>query len=149
MNAHADRLDLVSPAMQDMVRAGRAITATDYYAAVDVITKLRETMAAFFERYDLMMTPTTAALPWPTTEPFPPMIDGQSAGPRGHAVFTVFANMAGCPAISIPCAPSAAGLPIGFQLAGATGQDEMLCGIVAQYQSIRPWAGRWPSVAGI
>jgi aspartyl-tRNA(Asn)/glutamyl-tRNA(Gln) amidotransferase subunit A len=132
--------------MQEMARAGRAVAATDYYAAVDVITKLRETMAAFFEAYDLMMTPTTAALPWPAAEPFPPVIDGQVVGPRGHAVFTAFANLAGCPAVSIPCAPSAAGLPIGFQLVGAIGADEMLCEVAARYERIRPWSDRWPRI---
>jgi aspartyl-tRNA(Asn)/glutamyl-tRNA(Gln) amidotransferase subunit A len=139
LSAHADRLDDVSLAMQDLARAGRGLSATAYYEAVDVMTALRQSIDIFFSGYDLLMTPTTAALPWPATEPFPPNIAGQAVGPRGHAVFTAFANMAGCPAISIPCAPSAAGLPIGFQIAGAIGQDETLCDIAAQYELIRPW----------
>lgn len=139
LNQHPDRQNLASPPFQEMARAGRAVSGTDYYAAIDVVTKLRETMTAFFERYDLMMTPTTAALPWPAAESHPPLIDGQQAGPRGHAVFTAFANMAGCPGISIPCAPSAAGLPIGFQLVGAMGQDEFLCDVALQYERLRPW----------
>lgn len=143
-NQHTDRFELASPAFQDMARVGRAMSATDYYAAIDIVIKLRETMTAFFERYDLMMTPTTAALPWPARESHPPLIDGQPAGPRGHAVFTAFANMAGCPAISVPCAPSFLGLPIGFQLVGPIGQDEMLCDIAAQYERISPWANRRP-----
>jgi aspartyl-tRNA(Asn)/glutamyl-tRNA(Gln) amidotransferase subunit A len=146
LDKHPDRLNDVSPAMQELARAGRASSATTYYAAVDAIIRLRESMAVFFSSYDLMLTPTTAALPWPAAEPFPPTIDGQSVGPRGHAVFTAFANMAGCPAVSIPCAPSSAGLPIGFQLVGAMGRDDMLCDVAAWYERVRPWAGRWPRV---
>jgi aspartyl-tRNA(Asn)/glutamyl-tRNA(Gln) amidotransferase subunit A len=146
LSKHPDRLNDVSPAMQELARAGHALSATAYYAAVDAMIRLRESMAAFFSGYDLMLTPTTAALPWPAAEPFPASIDGQSVGPRGHAVFTAFVNMAGCPAISIPCAPSSAGLPIGFQLVGAMGQDDMLCDVAGQYERVRPWVDRWPPV---
>jgi aspartyl-tRNA(Asn)/glutamyl-tRNA(Gln) amidotransferase subunit A len=59
-------------------------------------------------------------------------------------VFTAFANMGGCPAISVPCAPSKSGLPIGFQLVGAIGQDETLLDVAAQYERTRPWTIRSP-----
>jgi aspartyl-tRNA(Asn)/glutamyl-tRNA(Gln) amidotransferase subunit A len=130
--------------MQEMARAGRALTATDYYAAIAIVLALRQQLAAFFTRYDLILTPTIAALSWPAAEPFPPTIAGQAVGPRGHAVFTAFANMAGCPAISIPCAAAKNGLPIGFQLVGAVGRDELLLAIAAEYERLRPWAGRRP-----
>jgi aspartyl-tRNA(Asn)/glutamyl-tRNA(Gln) amidotransferase subunit A len=130
------RFGEISPPMQDMARAGAALSATAYYAAVDVITQLRQTLHAFFARTDLIMTPSIAALSWPAAEPFPPTIAGQSVGPRGHAVFTAFANMAGCPAISIPCAPSKTGLPIGFHLVGRVGHDDMILAAAAQYEAL-------------
>jgi aspartyl-tRNA(Asn)/glutamyl-tRNA(Gln) amidotransferase subunit A len=130
--------------MRDMARNGSAVPATTYYGAIDVITQLRRTLHAFFARYDLILTPTIAALSWPAAESFPPAIDGQAVGPRGHAVFTAFANMGGCPAIGVPCAPSKSGLPIGFQLVGAIGQDEMLLAVAAAYEQLRPFAGRRP-----
>ena len=135
LKGYADRLNEISPPMQDMARAGAALSATAYYAAVDVITQLRQTLHAFFERTDLMMTPSIAALSWPAAEPFPPAIAGQSVGPRGHAVFTAFANMAACPAISLPCGFSRGGLPIGFQLVGAIGQDETILTAATQYEA--------------
>ena len=136
MHGYADRFNEISPPMQDMARAGAALTATAYCAAVDVITRLRQTLHAFFEHTDLIMTPSIAALSWPAAEPFPPMIAGQSVGPRGHAVFTAFANMAGCPAISIPCASSKSGLPIGFHLVGRVGHDDMILAAAAQYEAL-------------
>jgi aspartyl-tRNA(Asn)/glutamyl-tRNA(Gln) amidotransferase subunit A len=141
---YADRLSELSPPMQDMARNGAAVSATAYYGAIDVITQLRQTLHAFFARYDLILTPSIAAPSWPAAEPFPPIIDGQAAGPRGHAAFTAFANMGGCPAISIPCTPSKSGLPIGFQLVGAIGQDNLLLDIAAQYERARAWTIRSP-----
>jgi Asp-tRNA(Asn)/Glu-tRNA(Gln) amidotransferase A subunit family amidase len=61
-------------------------------------------------------------------------------------VFTAFANIAGCPAISIPGAPSKSGLPIGFQLVGAIGQDETLLDVAAAYEQLRPWSDRRPAL---
>jgi aspartyl-tRNA(Asn)/glutamyl-tRNA(Gln) amidotransferase subunit A len=134
MKDYAGRLNEISPPMQELVRNGMALSGTAYYAALDIIIRLRETLHDLFTRFDLILTPSIAAVSWPAAEPFPPIIDGQSVGPRGHAVFTAFANMGGCSAISVPCAPSQTGLPIGFQLVGDIGQDETLLAVAASYE---------------
>jgi aspartyl-tRNA(Asn)/glutamyl-tRNA(Gln) amidotransferase subunit A len=139
---YTDRLDEISPPMREMARAGAAVSATAYYGAIETVMRLRQTLHEFFTRYDLIVTPSIAALSWPAAAPFPPLIDGQPVGSRGHAVFTAFANMAACPAVSVPCAPSRNGLPIGFQLVGAIGADETLLGVAERYERIRPWGNR-------
>ena len=73
------------------------------------------------------------------------VIDGNPAGPRAHAVFTPFANAGGLPGINIPCTPSAAGLPIGFQLVGPYGSDVRLLDMAEKYAaSAAPW--QWPDL---
>lgn len=139
---YAERFTEISSPMQEMARAGAAVSATTYYGAIEIIMRLRQTLHAFFTRYDLILTPSIAALSWPAAEPFPPVIGGVPVGPRGHAVFTAFANMAACPAISVPCAPAKNGLPIGFHLVGAIGTDEMLLGVAESYERMKPWANR-------
>jgi aspartyl-tRNA(Asn)/glutamyl-tRNA(Gln) amidotransferase subunit A len=146
LKGHSDRLGEISPPMREMAANGAALSATDYYAALEIVMKVRQELGLFFTRYDLILTPSIAALSWPADQPFPPIIAGHAVGPRGHAVFTAFANMAGCPAISIPCAPATNGQPIGFQMVGAIGRDELLLAVAAHYEQLRPWANRRPSM---
>ena len=106
---------------------------------------MRERLGETFAQYDVMLTPSAAALPWPAQEVYPSTIAGKEAGPRGHAVYTAFVNAAGCAAVSLPCEPSASGLPIGFQLVAPAGNDERLCVLASEYEAAAPWADRWPA----
>lgn len=134
-----------SPALQAMVEAGRALRPEAVFAALDGITAFRRRMAVFFETWDLILTPSAAALPWPADQAAPTAIDGVAVGPRGHAVFTNFANLAALPGMALPCQPSESGLPIGIQLVGPSGSDGLLCAMAAQWEAAQPWAGRWPA----
>jgi aspartyl-tRNA(Asn)/glutamyl-tRNA(Gln) amidotransferase subunit A len=138
--------DRVGAPLRALAEHGEALTAADYVEALEQVARLRVHLAGFFGRYDVILTPAAAALPWPAEASHPETIDGEPVGPRGHAVFTAFANAGGLPGISLPCRPSSAGLPIGLQLVGAFGADELLLGLAGQYERVRPWAGRWPPV---
>jgi aspartyl-tRNA(Asn)/glutamyl-tRNA(Gln) amidotransferase subunit A len=132
------------PALQDIAATGAALPSHALFEALDATARLRRTMSVFFETTDLILTPAAAALPWPKGESHPTHIDGQPVGPRGHAVFTAFANIAGLPALALPCSPSCAGLPIGLQLVGAPGTDFGLLTLGLSYEQACPWADRWP-----
>jgi aspartyl-tRNA(Asn)/glutamyl-tRNA(Gln) amidotransferase subunit A len=139
--------DKVSDALAAMADAGGALPATAYFEALDRVQKMRARLETLLAEYTMILTPTAAALPWPAAETHPPRIAGQAVGPRGVAVFTGFVNAAGLPAISVPCQPSAQGLPIGLQLIGRHGDDGLLCAIAAQFEQAQPWADRWPALA--
>jgi aspartyl-tRNA(Asn)/glutamyl-tRNA(Gln) amidotransferase subunit A len=130
----------ISPAMEEMAANGNARTGREYFAALNTFQELERSLSIFFTNYDVILTPTAAALPWPAKDPYPRQIDGQEAGPRTHAAFTGFVNISGCPGISVPCHPAANGLPIGVQLVAAQGWDALLCGLAAQFESAHPWA---------
>ena len=136
----------VGPAVAAMAEAGAKLSAAQYLGALDAVAKLRRDVEDLFARYDLILTPTTAALPWPATESHPSTIAGQPVGPRGHAIFTPLANAAGLPAISLPCAPSASGLPIGFQLIGGPDQDALVLSVSHEYESTVGLRVRWPEI---
>jgi aspartyl-tRNA(Asn)/glutamyl-tRNA(Gln) amidotransferase subunit A len=122
----AGAVERCSADLQAMARQGESLSAVDYAAALAEVERLKRRLGALFERHDVILTPATAALPWPAQDSHPPEIAGVAVGPRGHAVFTAFANVSGCPALALPVASSGDGLPIGLQLVGAWGADEFL-----------------------
>ncbi|WP_260501997.1 amidase family protein [Aquabacterium sp. J223] len=141
-------LDLVGPGARAMAEAGAALPATALVQALNTARRVQEAVQRLFEDFDLLLTPTAAAMPWPATEVYPPVIDGRPAGPRGHAAFTAFVNAAGVPALALPAPAAPDGLPIGFQLVGRHGDDALLCAIGAAYEAAHPWAHRWPPSPG-
>jgi aspartyl-tRNA(Asn)/glutamyl-tRNA(Gln) amidotransferase subunit A len=138
--------ELASKRLIDMADQGLQASAADLFRAFADIARMRERLGETFAEYDVMLTPAAAALPWPAQEVYPSTIAGMKAGPRGHAVYTSFVNAAGCAAVSLPCEPSASGLPIGFQLIAPAGYDERLCVLASEYEAAAPWAGRWPAL---
>ncbi len=144
LQSHRDWPGKLTGALEEVAISGLARKGTEYFTALHAVKELQRRLSLVFSQYDLILTPTAAALPWPAQQPFPNMIAGVSVSPRGHAVFTAFVNMAGCPAVSIPSTPSASELPIGFQLIAAPGRDGLLCAVAAEYESARPWADCWP-----
>ena len=58
---------------------------------------------------------------------------------RAYAGFTPLCNASGAPAISLPLGRSAAGLPIGVQLAAAHGGDATLLELARSIEEARPW----------
>lgn len=146
MTQHEGKEALLSEPLRPMLENARKLSAAQYLGALDEVARLRRRFAELFEAVDFVMTPTTAALPWSSSEAFPSVIDGRAAGPRAHAVFTAFVNAAGLPAITIPADPSPDGLPLGFQLIGRPGADGLLCALARQFERAHPWADRWPPI---
>ena len=102
--------------------------------------------AAFFMDADVYLTPVLAK---------PPVPLGEIDGAKGMAAFatlsdyvgyTPLQNVAGAPAISLPLAWSAGGLPIGAHFAAAKGQERILLELAYELEQARPWASRRPPV---
>ncbi|MFL5216546.1 MAG: amidase [Microvirga sp.] len=137
----------LTPAIRGLAENGAAGSAADYVEALALADELKRALAAVFERYDVIVTPAAAALPWPAAHSHPEEIDGKPVGPRGHAVFTAFANISGCPGLAVPCALSGSGLPIGMQMVGRRGDDELLLWLAGRYVELRPDCIRRPPLA--
>jgi aspartyl-tRNA(Asn)/glutamyl-tRNA(Gln) amidotransferase subunit A len=129
-----------------MADLGSAVSAPVLWTLLDRVERLRDDCTRLFKQWDVIAMPSAAALPWLATQAFPTEIAGQPVGPRGHAVFTGWVNAAGLPAISIPVAPSARGLPIGLQLIGPYGADDALFDLAQSIEVQNPWAHRWPAL---
>jgi aspartyl-tRNA(Asn)/glutamyl-tRNA(Gln) amidotransferase subunit A len=120
---HAAWQGNVGAAIAEMAANGAKLKAQDYLNALDAIAAMRRAFDDLFDTFDFLMTPATAAMPWPAKETHPLLIDGRPVGPRGHAIFTPIANALGLPAISLPCAVEDDALPVGLQIIAAQNRD--------------------------
>lgn len=143
---HPDWETQASPRYREGAEAGRRVSGARVWQIMAHVTRLRRECAALFERVDVIAMPAAAALPWPAHEPYPTRIDGQEVGPRGHAAYTGWVNAAGLPGLALPAQPSREGLPIGLQLIGPYGHDDLLLDLGAAYEALEPWAHRWPAL---
>jgi len=134
-----------SQLMRDIASQGNTLSAVDYVGALSSVKRLESQLSIAFETFDLILTPSAAALPWKADEAFPTEIAGQSVGPRGHAVFTAFVNLAGAAGINLPCGQSKSGLPIGLQLVGRAGRDGLLTAIASQCEAANLYAVTLPN----
>ena len=111
-----------------------------YLKAQKVRTLLRQDFAQAFTKCDAVLTPTT---------PTPAFMFGEKVDdPLAmylNDIFTVTANLAGVPGISLPCGLSSEGLPIGLQLMGPYWSEASLLRLAHAYQKADPFSAR-PSV---
>jgi aspartyl-tRNA(Asn)/glutamyl-tRNA(Gln) amidotransferase subunit A len=117
------KANLIGDNARAMSERGQACGLTEYIDPLAGVGEMRAAAAGLFDRFDLLLCPSTASLAWPANEPFPDEIDGKPVGPRGHAIFTAWMNVAGLCALNIPVASTADAGGIGMQLAAAPGRD--------------------------
>jgi aspartyl-tRNA(Asn)/glutamyl-tRNA(Gln) amidotransferase subunit A len=139
--------DKVGRAIAEMAENGSRLRAQDYLDALDSIAAMGRAFDELFEQFDFLITPATAAMPWPANETHPPVIDGKPVGPRGHAVFTPIANALGLPAISLPCVVEDGALPVGLQVIAAQDRDWPLLAFARAYEN-KLFVHRWPPGCG-
>lgn len=138
-------ITLSTDASQAVLRDGLALEGAAVFELFAAVQALKLDLQKLFGKHDFILTPATAAPPWPAKDTHPALIDGQAVRPRGHAVFTAFANAAGLPAIALPCG-FVQGLPTGFQLVGKPGADAQLLSLARAYETAHPWASAWPEL---
>lgn len=139
----------IDDSLAQAIERAASVSASDYDAALERVSELRRQFARWLGDFDAVLTPSSAALPWPVARRYPATIDGREASPRAAAVFATFVNAVGHPAISLPATPSKSGLPIGLQLVGRLGEDERILDLAGEFEAARPWCDRWPALADL
>lgn len=110
-----------SPDFRRMLEYGRGVPVQRYLQAQRETAEAGVRLRRLFERFDLVATPTAPQLAFAF----------DAVPPANQADFTAIANYAGCPAISLPCAISADGLPVGLQLMARPFAEAVLLGAAA------------------
>ncbi len=109
-----------------------------YRKALKVRTLIKKDFDEAFKRVDAIVTPTSPSVAWKIGEKF-----GDPLTMYLSDIYTITANLATVPAMSIPCGFSQ-GLPVGLQLMGKPFDEHTLYRIGMNYQAKTDWHTRTP-----
>ena len=141
---HRDRLkehpEMFGEDIRRRLEDGAKTTSTEYILARRTQTEVRKRCEQFFESYDLLLTPTTP-IPAPT-------IEGHDAVEQAGRLtrFTAPFNLAGLPALSIPCGFTKEGLPVGLQIVARAWADAKVLNAGYAFEQATDWHRSSPEV---
>jgi amidase len=148
-SGHAIGAETLEPVVWKIYEYAKEMRPAQFLNAMDVLNNARRSLGAYFSRYDVWLSPTTArtAEPWGnynlgrtdvTFEELPEKIY------RPVCQFTLPHNIMGTPAISLPLAMHSNGLPIGIQLGTRPADEHVILQLAAALEEAMPWAARVP-----
>ena len=153
---------------------GKATSAGTLATHLSLWNRHARALAAFHQRFDLLLTPTLAHPPVRHGAGDPPKsqqavldildrtgllgllarsgllastIDKIATDSLQYVPFTQLANLTGTPAMSVPLHWTADGLPLGVQFVAPFGQEDLLLQLAAQLEQARPWFGWMAALA--
>ncbi len=113
-----------------------------YYGKAQAVrTLIRRDFEAAFQEVDLIVTPV---MPTPAFK-----LGEKVADPLQmylSDIYTISVNLAGIPAISLPCGFSKAGLPIGLQIIGRAFEEETVLRAAHAYEQATMWHTKKPHI---
>jgi amidase len=150
-SGHAIGPDTLEPCTFAIYEHARRMKPEQFINAMAAVNAARRRLGAYFTRYDVWLSPTTARVsePWGnynlgrsdvTVEELPEKVF------RGTCQFTLPHNIMGTPAISLPLAMHPNGLPIGIQLGTRHADEYVLLQLAAALEQAMPWNGRTPEL---
>ncbi len=103
-------------------------------------TEVRKRCEQFFESHDFLLTPTTP-IPAPT-------IAGHDAVEQAARLtrFTAPFNLAGLPAMSLPCGFTKEGLPLGLQIISRAWADAKVLNVGYAFEQATEWHKKFPTI---
>lgn len=121
---------------QNLEHAAR-FTITDVGQAMVEQTEIYRRAQAFFDDFDLLITPTVGISPWPKHQVYPATVNGRPmANYFEYVGLTYGITLLNHPAISIPCGVDQEGLPFGLQLVGRRNEDLKLMHIGVALEAV-------------
>jgi Asp-tRNA(Asn)/Glu-tRNA(Gln) amidotransferase A subunit family amidase len=135
--------DEIEPLTMANYRRGLALEAPTYVRGIATIHAYGRAVAELFKTCDVLLLSTLG-------QPAIPI--GWLFEDRAQIAERVFSfmpntqpfNNTGQPAMTVPLAWSAAGLPIGLQFVGRIGEEGRLLSLAAQLEQARPWFDKVP-----
>lgn len=158
------------PATWALALLSEAVSAKEFASALRWTEIMGRDVGAFFESYDLLLTPTLSSPPPPIGTITPSKAEEtqlkilgmlgsgrvvKAAGLIEEAAktaldfipWTPIYNVTGQPAMSVPLYWNDAGLPVGVHFVGRFAREDVLFRLAGQLESARPWFDRLPAMA--
>jgi amidase len=122
--------DLLKPEVIWNIEQGLKLTVTEIAKAEGQRVAMTARTLAFFETYDLLLTPATIVAPFPIQNRYVAECAGKTFANYVEWLGIVYAiTLVCCPALSLPCGFTASGLPVGLQVvAPPRGEARLLAG---------------------
>lgn len=148
---------------------GKSLSAGAFVKAAHYLRSASRRVGEFFEKYDLLVTPTLAVPPFTIGELQPPPHERALLKALGRIraggvlrmlgaleqtadkifdviPYTPLFNVTGQPAMSVPLFWNASNLPIGTHVVAKYGDEATLFRLAAQLEQARPWKDRHPPI---
>jgi len=126
----------MEPELKRRILIGTYFLSSGYYDAYylqasRVRTLIKQEFQTEFAKVDLMLAPVSPTTAWPIGQKVNDPLQMYLAD-----VLTVPINVAGLPALSLPCGFDSQGLPVGLQLIGNYFTEDKLLSVGHQFQQI-------------
>ena len=122
------------------------IPAVDYIRAMQMRTSFTRRYYEVFDTCDFLVTPTEPMTAQPIGQTTI-VIDGEERNNQGLLTrFTSPFNIAGLPAISVPCGYDHHGLPVGLQIVGKPFDESTVLQVAYAYEQATEWHARRPTL---
>ena len=143
--AEGAELALLEPLTRWLVERGRALDARRLAEALEQLAQFERRVIRQLAGFDAVLTPalahTAPEVGWFDQDDAERNFDQQVR----FTPFTSFANVCGLPAITLPVAQTPAGLPVGVQLVGRPGGEQVLLALGTQLERRLGWHNRHPA----
>ena len=137
----AEKMD---PGLVALTRHGTSYSAADYCRAQGERLGYYDKVRAFFERYDLLLTPSLSVAAFPAELLIPSHWEQHPWDWLRWAGFSYPFNLTGLPAATCPCGFTPGGLPVGLQIVAGRLRDLRVLQASRAFEQARPWAQRRP-----
>ena len=127
----------VGPNVRANVEEGLRYSAADVARAQAMQTALYRRWQAFFDDWDVILTPSITISPRSWRELYPAEIDGKLTRTYFHWLALAYAvTLAGHPAVSLPVGLDHNGMPFGLQIVGPRGGDAFVLFVAAELEAM-------------
>lgn len=140
-----ERRARVLPFIRAWADAAAGCSAAQLFAAYGQFAALRDAAVAACHRFDLVVSPVSPVPTFPADWAMP---SNDPVRAMAHIGFTVPFNMSEQPAVSVPCAMTADGRPIGLQIVGRRHDDIGVLRAARAFEQLRTPLPPWPQLPG-